>query len=494
MVLDLYLQFITFIIMKLSSTLILIIFLSYNSFSYSQAYVNADVLGTQEVAVVPFDYLQDGNEQSIADLNAGFFSGSFSIKNFIEEISYGKASLNGIVYPYRTNQPPLFGTGYTNCYPLDQDIVNQPDVDYSIIDGIILFVHSNTTGCAAGLSTFNKVPFNTADGPFDFRRSGFRTNFYFPHEFSKITSSTVAHEIIHSFGIPYHSNAYIKDNGVWSLQGYGNLFDIMGLRSQASHPCSLIKEQKGWLTNNEIQNVSTTGTYRIHALEKTLPGQTQALVIDLPNDVDIQPSDPVVFDKLYLEYRGLTGFDSRSNRNVNLSDGTVHTIQDPHGLLIIGADCNLNPDYCIPVLIDTHPDPMGGVGTNYGPHEASDAQLNLGETYFVDNNTISIEVVNVMEEEYIDVFIDFSTLSVSENPGINNFKIYPNPTSDYINIDFIEDINFSVKLYDMFGKLITSKLNPDKVNITDFSEGIYLLEIKNLESNEKRIEKIIVNH
>lgn len=480
--------------MKKTTTFLLLIFFFYNFFSQAQTFVNNYVLGTQQVAVVPFDYLQDGNEQSVANINMGLFSGQFSVKNFIEEISYGKASIDGIVYPYRNNQPPLFGTGYTNCYPLDQDIVNQPDVDYSIIDNIVLFVHSNTTGCAAGVSSFNKLPFTTDDGSFNFRRSGFRTSFYFPNEFSKITSSTVAHEIIHSFGIPYHSNAYIKSNGIWTLQGYGNLFDIMGLRSQASHPCSLIKQQKGWLTDNEIENVSTTGTYRIHALEKTLPGQTQSLIIDLPNDLDIQPNDSTVFSKLYLEYRGLTGFDSRNNRNVPLTDGTSYTIQDPHGLLIVGADCETNNDYCVPVLIDTHPQPMGGVGTNYGPHEASDAQLNLGETYFVDNNTISIEVVNILEEDYIDVYIDFSVLSIADNSYINEINIYPNPASEFINIDSKESFSYTAKLYDMFGKLISTHDNTHKINISAFNEGIYLLEISDLNTNQKRIEKIIVSN
>lgn len=476
-------------------TIFLFLALCFNNyFVQAQGFVNEHVLGTQQVAIVPFDYLQDGNEQTIAEIQAGFFSSPFSVKSFIEEISYGKASINGIIYPYRINQPALFGTGYTNCYPLDQDIVNQPDVNYSSIDGIILLVHSNTTGCGAGVSSFGKLPFTTAQGPFEFRRSGFRTDFYFPHDFSKITSSTVAHEILHSFGIPYHSNSYIKTNGEWTLQGYGNVFDIMGLRSQASHPCSLTKQQKGWLTNNEIANISTTGTYRIYALEKTLPGQIQSLVIDLPNVLDIQPNDPFIFSKLYLEYRGLTGFDSRINRNVGLSNGSVHTIQNPHGLLIVGADCGTNANYCVPVIIDTHPEPIGGIGASYGPNEASDAQLNLGETYLVGNNSISIEVVNVVAGDYIDVYINFNALSVPDNLSSNKLKIYPNPTSNFVYIDFEENFSFSAKLYDIHGKLLSSHISANKINIGDFSDGIYLLEIIDLKSNQKRIEKIIVVH
>ena len=476
--------------MKKPITFLALLF--YSFFAQSQG-VNDPLIGTQQVAILPFDYAQDGNHQTIEVLEAGFFTGEYSIKNFIEEISYGKASIDGIVYPYRTNQPPLFGTGYTSCYPVDEVIINQPDVDYSIIDGLILSVHANTGSCAAGTSTFGKLPFNTIDGFFEFRRSGFRTDFYFPNDFSEITSSTVAHELIHSFGISFHSNSYIKVDGEYTIQAYGNLFDIMGLRSQASHPCSLIKQQKGWLTDNEIENVSAAGTYRIYALEKTLPGQTQALVIDLPEELDIQPNDAILFNKLYLEYRGLTGFDYRWNRNVNLSDGKTYINDDPHGLLIVGADCQLNDDFCIPVLIDTHPEPIGGVGANYLPHEASDAPLKLGETYFVDNNEISIEVVNVVEGNYIDVSINFSALSITEVSGIDTLKIYPNPASSVINIDFKEAFSFTANLYDLRGRLISSNFNSKNIDISGFTNGMYLLEISDLNSSRKIIEKIIIS-
>jgi hypothetical protein len=179
---------------------------------------------------------------------------------------------------------------------------------------------------------------------------------------------------------------------------------------------------------------------------------------------------------------------------VALSDGSVHNIQDPHGLLIVGADCVTNNDYCVPVVIDTHPEPLGGIGASYQPHEASDAPLNLGETYWVENNSISIEVVNVVEGEYIDVYIDFNALSLSGDSSINKVNIYPNPTSDFINIDFDDNISFSVKLYDIYGKLLSSYTRTNQINMGNLSEGIYLLEIKDLTSNQKRTDKIIVTN
>jgi hypothetical protein len=316
------------------------------------------VLDTQRIAIVPFDYARDGGHIPLNDIEFGFFESPYSIQAFFAEASYGKMILDGTVYPYRTDQPPLFGTGYTNCYPEDEVIANQPDVDYDLIDGIVLLVHDTVSGrsCAAGNSSDRKLPFNTPDGFQEFRRSGFRTEFYFPNDFSQTTSSTIAHELLHSFGSGFHSNAYVKEDGVWKVQGYGNLFDMLGLRSQASHPCSMLKHKMGWLTENEIQYVEQSDTIRIYPLEQRLPGQTQCVILELPQPVDLQPADNFVFDRLYLEYRGLTGFDARSplQRRVRLKDGSYYPNDNLHGLSIIGVDCT-SLESCRPMLIDMHP-------------------------------------------------------------------------------------------------------------------------------------------
>jgi len=418
------------------------------------------------------------------------------LKHFFEDASYGKMTIAGTVYPYRTNQPPLYGTGYTSCYPEDKDIVNQPDVDYSIIDGIILFAHDTVSGksCAAGVSSSEKLNFNTADGEFQLRRSGFRTKFYLPYDYSRTTSSTIAHELMHSFGNPFHSNSYIQDSGKWILQGYGNVFDILGLRSQASHPCSMIKHKLGWLTENEIEYFIETDTFRIYPLEKKLPGKTQCVIIELDNPLDIQPQDTFKFDRLYLEYRGLTGFDYRTSmmRRVGLKDGTYYPNDNNHGLSIIGVDCK-SYEYCMPVLIDMHPEPIGGVGASYLPLEASDAPLKLGEKYLVENNSIEIEVINVNEENYIDIIVRKTGINNVESKEINNVNIYPSPIDDYINISGMEGKLFNTKLYDLQGNLILAESGNQKLNIGHLSKGVYILLIEDLTTNKtitKRVVKI----
>ncbi|MBR9975043.1 MAG: T9SS type A sorting domain-containing protein [Bacteroidetes bacterium] len=453
------------------------------------------VLGPQELAVVPFDYAMDGTEITLAEMDSGLFVSPYSIRAFYEEASYGKMTIRGIVYPYRTNQPPLFGTGYTSCYPEDAVIANQPDVDYSIIDGIVIFPHDTASGksCSAGLSSSEKLPFSTPVGNHEFRRSGFRTQFYFPNDFSQTTSSTIAHELMHSFGNDFHSNAYIKIDGEWTLQGYGNLFDILGLRSQASHPCSMIKHKLGWLTENEIKTVQQTDTFRIYALEKTLPGKTQALIVELPHAVDLQPNDAFAFDRLYLEYRGLTGFDYRSPalRRVRLKDNSYHANDNIHGLLVIGVDCTSGDD-CLPMLIDMRPEPIGGLGAGYLPHEASDAPLLLGEKYTVPGNEISMEVINVNEGNYIDVVITMPAVASSIEPyRLDGVEIYPSPAQDYIRISNPNAKSLTARLYDVYGNLVLNGENGTTMDISGLSAGVYILIVRDINTNRSMSRHIV---
>ena len=76
-----------------------------------------------------------------------------------------------------------------------------------------------------------------------------------------------------------------------------------------------------------------------------------------------------------------------------------------------------------------------------------------------------------------------------ENSNEVSFMIYPNPTSNIINIKGVA-LGSKVQIYDALGrKVLSSKI--DINNTMDVSElkGIYLV---NILSQEKRITKIIV--
>ena len=62
---------------------------------------------------------------------------------------------------------------------------------------------------------------------------------------------------------------------------------------------------------------------------------------------------------------------------------------------------------------------------------------------------------------------------------LNNFDIhiYPNPVTDYLHIDGIEDL-IELSLYDLSGNLIETTVSGETVlNVSNIASGIYFLQI-----------------
>ena len=67
--------------------------------------------------------------------------------------------------------------------------------------------------------------------------------------------------------------------------------------------------------------------------------------------------------------------------------------------------------------------------------------------------------------------------------------IYPNPGSDIINISSRIDIN--IEVYDMLGNLLLTKENPNNIDISKLSAGIYIFTIlyDNVRINKKVVKQ-----
>ena len=72
-----------------------------------------------------------------------------------------------------------------------------------------------------------------------------------------------------------------------------------------------------------------------------------------------------------------------------------------------------------------------------------------------------------------------------------NISVYPNPTTDYLNIKISGSSNFNLNIYDLNGKLLKSEKNNTSIQIQDLTNGLYIVEIVDLESDNKIIKKII---
>ena len=74
---------------------------------------------------------------------------------------------------------------------------------------------------------------------------------------------------------------------------------------------------------------------------------------------------------------------------------------------------------------------------------------------------------------------DIST-NIEETLNENVFKIYPNPTHSSINIQIPPEYS-EIEIYDVTGKIITSKSKPNSIEtieLSGYSKGIYLVKIK----------------
>ena len=93
-------------------------------------------------------------------------------------------------------------------------------------------------------------------------------------------------------------------------------------------------------------------------------------------------------------------------------------------------------------------------------------------------NEIPFRVVSIVDGS---VQYDSSLLIIDRAVGINKetkkeIRIYPNPSSSKINIDYTLNKNSVIKLYSITGKLISEhRLNT--IDISALSAGVYFLSI-----------------
>lgn len=87
----------------------------------------------------------------------------------------------------------------------------------------------------------------------------------------------------------------------------------------------------------------------------------------------------------------------------------------------------------------------------------------------------------------ITVFpVEDCTASVTD-PSLLNFLIYPNPTTDYINIDCSSFEN--VFIYNILGKELTKETS-NRINVSSLSKGVYFIKVSDgINSSTKKFIK-----
>ncbi len=84
--------------------------------------------------------------------------------------------------------------------------------------------------------------------------------------------------------------------------------------------------------------------------------------------------------------------------------------------------------------------------------------------------------------------------STKENPEFE-IIVFPNPAKDHINIHVEGTFHFLSTLYDLNGRIIDARYNNGSLlNIDSIQAGIYLLEIIDINSGKRQVNRVVVTN
>ncbi len=200
------------------------------------------------------------------------------IAPYYSKSSYGLTSMTNTVTTqvYRLPQTAAYYAVNGVNDTLHADAENAAAADYTIAnyDRIIVFFSSlgsiaNSQITYGGLANISGKQV-WCNGEFDFR--------------------VIAHELGHTYGL-YHGNLWqVSDGNPISPSGvdteYGDDFDTMGANyanNLGTDFCPWFKNILGWVSDSQVETVTTSGTYRIYAFDQnnytSAPGEMLALKV-----------------------------------------------------------------------------------------------------------------------------------------------------------------------------------------------------------------------
>jgi len=253
-----------------------------------------------------------------------------SLSYYINEVSYGRASLTGDVYGWVTSDYNKSKMCTTERFAIINNAIAKADsfVDFSKYQHLMI-ISSTNTGCTSSGGSYPWA-FNTNEGQVKLTLSQI-SNFQY------LGSGADIHEFGHQLGL-LHANGWecgsaTIGNNCQSIN-YGDSLDIMGYYPGHTHFNAFHKEKLGWINSREIKTISSPGSYTITPLET--PGGLKMLKIPTNSGItySIEFRRPILLDKIMINYFGsqiYSGAIIHSNyTNLNLGYDTQLLDNKPH--------------------------------------------------------------------------------------------------------------------------------------------------------------------
>jgi hypothetical protein len=89
--------------------------------------------------------------------------------------------------------------------------------------------------------------------------------------------------------------------------------------------------------------------------------------------------------------------------------------------------------------------------------------------------------------------LDLETLSTEDYKIDVAVRVYPNPTAQYLFAEQPDNHQLEIRLMDLGGKTLLKQKTSSKeaIDLSRFNAGIYLIEVRDTETNSKNTYKII---
>lgn len=241
-------------------------------------------------------------------------------------------------------------------------------------------------------------------------------------------------------GISWHKN--INGSGIFGeeqiLGIHQNIqdFDISDVDGDGNLDiifAVFLEDTLGWYKNN------SNGNFELHTISQNLNGALSVGAFDFDNDGDIDIIAASGLDNKMICYENVDG--NGFFQEVQIIDENISVVYD-----IKNYDLDSDGRYDI---------------------------LYAEETF-----------------GYIAWHKNTGTLGIIENENSPSFQISPNPASDWVSIHSDDKI-LSIKIYDASGKSLREFKNLNKFNISNYSPGVYFLEITDIKGSTAKKTLII---